>query len=63
MRRATLQITRAADVGLMAIYDLANHNNGELNTYLQHSDKTGLDMVTRVDIPAGGEIFNTYGHQ
>jgi hypothetical protein len=47
----------------MAIYDLANHNNGELNTYLKHSDKTGLDMVARVDIPAGGEILNTYGHQ
>jgi hypothetical protein len=46
----------------MPIYDLMNHNNGELNTYMEHAE-SGLNVVTRHDIEKGSELFNTYGHQ
>ena len=57
------QSTRGSDVGLMPVYDLMNHNNGELNTFMEHADTSGLNVVTRHDIEKGSELFNSYGHQ
>jgi hypothetical protein len=48
---------------LMPVYDLMNHNNGELNTFMEHADTSGLNVVTRHDIEKGSELFNSYGHQ
>ncbi len=57
------QSTRGADIGLLPIYDLMNHNNGELNTYMGHTETSGVNVVTRHDIEKGSELFNSYGHQ
>ncbi len=59
------QITRGAEIGLIPIFDLMNHNNGELNTYTNMKDveMSGVNVVTRHDIEKGSELFNTYGHQ
>lgn len=55
-------VTRASDVGLVPIYDLANHDNGQLNTRISIADDGSLSMTTCWDLPQGQEIFNTYGH-
>jgi hypothetical protein len=57
----TAQDTRGADIGLLPIYDLMNHNNGELNTYIDDAETSGWKVVTRQDIEKGSELFNSYG--
>jgi hypothetical protein len=55
-------VTRSCDAGLVPIYDLANHNNGQLNTRVDIADDGSLGMSARWDLPQGQEVFNSYGH-
>ncbi len=57
------QVTRASDIGFLPIYDLMNHNNRELNTYMQAAETSGVNVVTSHDIEKGSELFLSYGHQ
>lgn len=53
-------VTRATAVGMVPIYDLFNHHNGERNVKLQLSD-TGVQLVALDTIPKGEQIFLSYG--
>ncbi len=57
------QVSRAADIGFLPIYDLLNHNNRELNTFTEPAETSGVNVVTRHDIEKGSELFISYGHQ
>jgi hypothetical protein len=54
-------LTRAMDAGLVPMYDLMNHHNGRINTYIESDVEGGVYVVSLVDIPAGFPIYNTYG--
>jgi hypothetical protein len=54
-------LTRAMDSGLVPMYDLMNHHNGKINTYIKSDDEGGVYVVSLSDIPAGFPIYNTYG--
>jgi len=66
-------LTRAADIGLVPMYDLMNHHNGRINTRLEVDGERALSVIALTDIPAGEPIyarggmessvdgFNTYG--
>lgn len=53
-------LTRAADLGLVPMYDLMNHHNGRINTKLEVDKEGALSVIALVDIPAEAPIFNTY---
>ena len=53
-------ITRASAVGMVPIYDLLNHHNGERNAKLQLTEM-GVELVAFEPIPAGEQIFLSYG--
>mmetsp|Transcript_38323 Transcript_38323/g.92429 ORF Transcript_38323/g.92429 Transcript_38323/m.92429 type:complete len:431 (-) Transcript_38323:39-1331(-) len=53
-------LTRAADIGLVPMYDLMNHHNGKINTRLERDGDGGLKVIASVDIPTGTPIYNTY---
>ena len=53
-------VTRATAVGMVPIYDLFNHHNGERNVKLQLSD-TGVQLVALDPIRKGEQIFLSYG--
>lgn len=53
-------LTRAADIGLIPMYDLMNHHNGKINTRLERDDTGGLKVFALHDIPANEPIYNTY---
>lgn len=55
-----MHLTRAADIGLVPMYDLMNHHNGLINTKLQIDAEGGLSVIARTKIPANGPIYNTY---
>ena len=55
-----MYITRASDLGMLPMYDLMNHHNGKINTYLRRNDDGGLFVKSLTDIPAGAPIYNTY---
>lgn len=55
-----MYITRAADIGMLPMYDLMNHHNGKINTKLRRDDDGGLFVTSLTDIPAGAPIYNTY---
>jgi len=55
-----MYLTRAADIGLVPMYDLMNHHNGRINTRLEVDDKRALSVIALTDIPAGEPIFLTY---
>ena len=57
-----IYLTRPMDLGLVPMYDLMNHHNGLINTYLLvDEEEGGVSVVTLLDIPAGMPIYNTYG--
>lgn len=58
-RAFMMALTRASDIGLVPMYDLMNHQNGLINTYLKRKDG-GLSVVALTDIPANTPIYNTY---
>ena len=53
-------ITRASAVGMVPIYDLLNHHNGERNAKLQLTEM-GVELVALQSISAGEQIFLSYG--
>ena len=53
-------LTRAADLGMLPMYDLMNHHNGKINTYLRRDNDGGLLVHSLTDIPVGAPIYNTY---
>eukprot|EP00553_Chaetoceros_curvisetus_P011215 CAMPEP_0204642240 /NCGR_PEP_ID=MMETSP0717-20131115/51580_1 /ASSEMBLY_ACC=CAM_ASM_000666 /TAXON_ID=230516 /ORGANISM="Chaetoceros curvisetus" /LENGTH=375 /DNA_ID=CAMNT_0051662999 /DNA_START=664 /DNA_END=1791 /DNA_ORIENTATION=+ len=53
-------VTRACDLGLVPLYDLANHHNGLINTRLATDDEGGLSMIASTAIEANEPIYNTY---
>lgn len=53
-------LTRAADIGLVPLYDLMNHHNGKINTRLERDDSGGLKVYATDDIPENYPIYNTY---
>ncbi|EED89622.1 predicted protein [Thalassiosira pseudonana CCMP1335] len=53
-------LTRAADLGLVPIYDLMNHHNGKINTKLERDSEGGLRVIALTDISANSPIYNTY---
>eukprot|EP00571_Detonula_confervacea_P008181 CAMPEP_0172319530 /NCGR_PEP_ID=MMETSP1058-20130122/37916_1 /TAXON_ID=83371 /ORGANISM="Detonula confervacea, Strain CCMP 353" /LENGTH=438 /DNA_ID=CAMNT_0013034601 /DNA_START=59 /DNA_END=1375 /DNA_ORIENTATION=- len=53
-------LTRAADIGLVPLYDLMNHHNGLINTELKRGGDGGLYVIALTDIPANAPIYNTY---
>eukprot|EP00581_Thalassiosira_minuscula_P009039 CAMPEP_0183702452 /NCGR_PEP_ID=MMETSP0737-20130205/548_1 /TAXON_ID=385413 /ORGANISM="Thalassiosira miniscula, Strain CCMP1093" /LENGTH=440 /DNA_ID=CAMNT_0025929061 /DNA_START=128 /DNA_END=1447 /DNA_ORIENTATION=- len=56
----TMHLTRAADIGLVPMYDLMNHHNGLINTKLARDAKGGLSVYALIDIQAEEPIYNTY---
>jgi hypothetical protein len=56
-----IYLTRSMHLGLVPIYDLMNHHNGKINTYVEDDDEGGVSVLSLVDIPAGFPIYNTYG--
>lgn len=55
-------VTRTCDAGLVPIYDLANHDNGQLNTRVETTGDGSFRMIARATVPPGHELFNSYGH-
>ncbi|KAL3774299.1 hypothetical protein ACHAW5_010203 [Stephanodiscus triporus] len=56
-----IYLTRSMNLGLMPMYDLMNHHNGKINTYIERDAKRGgVSVLSLVDIPAGFPIYNTY---
>ena len=55
-----MYITRAADLGMLPMYDLMNHHNGKINTLLSRDIDGGLFVYSSTDIPVGVPIYNTY---
>jgi hypothetical protein len=53
-------ITRASAVGMVPIYDLLNHHNGEKNAKLQLTEM-GVELVAFEPISAGQQIYLSYG--
>jgi hypothetical protein len=53
-------ITRASAVGMVPIYDLLNHHNGERNAKLQLTEM-GVELIAFEPIPAGQQIYLSYG--
>jgi len=60
MKAFKMFLTRAADIGLVPMYDLMNHHNGKINTKLQRDESGGLKVIASHDIPANYPIYNTY---
>lgn len=58
-RALGMYLTRAADIGMVPVYDLMNFNNGKINTRLQRDENGGLSVVSLMDIPAGTPIYNS----
>ena len=56
-----IYLTRSMDLGLVPMYDLMNHHNGLINTYLRVDDEGGVSVISLLDIHAGFPIYNTYG--
>ena len=57
-----IDLTRSMTSGLVPMYDLMNHHNGKINTYIEgDDDEGGVSVLSLVDIPAGFPIYNTYG--
>ena len=53
-------LTRAADIGLVPVYDLMNHHNGKINTSLERDESGGLKVYATDDIAENHPIYNTY---
>ncbi|KAL7536266.1 hypothetical protein ACHAWF_005418 [Thalassiosira exigua] len=53
-------VTRAADLGMVPLYDLMNHHNGLINTRSERDDEGGLRVIALMDVPANSPIYNTY---
>jgi hypothetical protein len=53
-------ITRASAVGMVPIYDLLNHHNGERNAKLQLTEM-GVELIAFEPISAGQQIYLSYG--
>ena len=60
-RAFKLYLTRSMDLGIVPMYDLMNHHNGKINTYIKDDDEGGVYVMSLLDIPAGFPIYNTYG--
>ncbi|KAL3764530.1 hypothetical protein ACHAW5_004794 [Stephanodiscus triporus] len=59
-------MTRVADIGMVPMYDLMNHHNGIINTYLHTEDDGGLFVLSLTGIPAGAPLYLSYarsGHE
>lgn len=59
-RSLRIFLTRAADIGLIPMYDLMNHHNGLINTILEADGKGGLSVIASTAIARGEPIYNTY---
>ena len=59
-KAAHLQHTRAADIGIIPLYDLMNHHNGKINTRLSRDGEGGLYVTASVNIMAGEPVYLTY---
>lgn len=60
MKALMMFLSRAADIGLIPMYDLMNHHNGKINTELVRTSDRGLNVVASADIAANSPIYNTY---
>ena len=59
-RALMLYLSRAADVGLVPMYDLMNHDNGRINTVILRDGSGGLSVSALTDIDEGEPIYTTY---
>lgn len=53
-------LTRASDRGMVPVYDLLNHHNGDLNTAIEITEN-GLGIKASRVISRGDEVYNSYG--
>jgi hypothetical protein len=53
-------LTRAADLGMVPMYDLMNHHNGLINTRLAVDELGGLSVIASTHIQVNEPIYNTY---
>jgi len=53
-------LTRAADRGMVPMYDLMNHHNGLINTRLQIDEEGGMSVIAATAIEENEPIYNTY---
>ena len=53
-------VTRSTAVGMVPIYDLLNHHNGERNVKLNVSEN-GVQLVALESIPEGRPLYLSYG--
>ena len=60
LRALILFITRAADCGIVPLYDLMNHHNGLINTHLTVDEEGGLSVIATTAIEPNEPIYNTY---
>lgn len=63
LRAFSMFLTRAADLGMVPMYDLMNHHNGLINTRLEVDDDGGLSVIATTAIQAGESIYNTYARE
>ncbi|KAL3796623.1 hypothetical protein ACHAW5_010965 [Stephanodiscus triporus] len=43
-----IYLTRSMNLGLMPMYDLMNHHNGKINTYIRYEDEGGAAIKRRI---------------
>ena len=55
-----MYVTRSADVGIVPMYSLLNHHNGQVNTWLERDGEGGLSVFALHDIPPGTPLYLTY---
>jgi hypothetical protein len=63
LRAFSMFLTRAADLGMVPMYDLMNHHNGLINTRLEVDNDGGLSVISTTAIQAGVSIYNTYARE
>ena len=59
-RALILFISRAADCGIVPLYDLMNHHNGLINTQLEVDEENGLSVIATTSIEPNEPIYLTY---
>lgn len=63
LRAFSMFLTRAADLGMVPMYDLMNHHNGLINTRLEVDNDGGLSVISTTAIQVGESIYNTYARE
>merc|ERR1712218_262310 len=54
-----MYVTRSSDKGLIPVYDLLNHHNGQINIRIKGNDH-GVALLASGHIQAGEQLYNTF---